>query len=125
MANSMTPDAIASFVDKVLSNLASWPDDQRNPRFLSAYATTRHYGGPEEGGWWYNWNECLQTMSIPPCDDEDLEAVLTSVIERWCEEYGDEYHYGDIYSVLGGSEVWYSLEYHAGENQSNSRPRYE
>ena len=124
MANSMTPEAIASFVDKVLSNLASWPDDQRNPRFISAYATTRHYGGPEEGGWWYNCNECLKSKPIPPCDDEDLEAVLASVIERWCDQFEDE-HYGDIYSVLGGSEVWFALEYHAGQNQSTGRPRYE
>ena len=49
---------------------------------------------------------------------------MTSVIEHWCDQFEDE-HYGDIYSVLGGSEVWYSLEYHAGENQSTGRPRYE
>ena len=124
MANSMTQDAIVSFVDKVLNNLARWPDDQKSPRFISVYATTRHYGGPEEGGWWYNVSDCLQSKPIPPCDGEHLKSVLTSVIERWCEEYQSEHH-GDIYSVLGGSEVWFSLEYHAGESHDVSRPRYE
>ena len=125
MPNNMSKETIQPFAEKVLSNLSSWPDDERLPRFISVYATTRHYGGPEEGGWWYNRSECLHSKPIPPCDNEDLDKVLSSVIERWCEEYGDEYHWGDIYSVLDGSEMSFSLEYHAGQYQDTERPRYE
>jgi len=106
---------------KVLDNDSIY---NKPPRFVTAYATTRHYGGAEEGGWWYNWDECLETKSIPPCDDESMKAVLISIAEQWCEEYAHEHH-GDIYSVLGGSEVWFALEYHAGEKASKETPRYE
>lgn len=26
------------------------------PIYLAVVSTSRHYGGPEEGGWWYNWS---------------------------------------------------------------------
>lgn len=33
--------------------------------YLNAYAVTQHYGGPEEGGWWYFRGEPLAAVPIP------------------------------------------------------------
>ena len=110
-------------IDEILSSVERrhYGGEVKPFRFISAYVTTRHYGGPEEGGWWYNMSECVQSKPIPPCDQQDFETVLTSVIERWCEEYQS---HGDIYSVLGGSKVSFSLEHHAGECEDLSRPSW-
>lgn len=32
--------------------------------YLNVYAVTRHYGGAEEGGWWYNTGEPLASVPI-------------------------------------------------------------
>jgi hypothetical protein len=33
--------------------------------YLNAYEVTRHYGGPEEGGWWWNLFTPLASVPIP------------------------------------------------------------
>lgn len=30
------------------------------PFYIVVEGTSRHYGGPEEGGWWYDWHEVLE-----------------------------------------------------------------
>jgi len=121
--NEMNDTFVKKSKEKIKRAIRNWRGDRR-PRFITIYSTTRHYGGPEEGGWWYNWSECLETKSIPNCDKESLEAVVDSIIERWCKEY-EQHHHGNIYSVLGGEEVWITLEHHAGERGSKRTPRYE
>lgn len=32
--------------------------------FVNAHAVTRHYGGPEEGGWWYNTGEARASIPV-------------------------------------------------------------
>ena len=112
-----------------LDETGAWPrmcedSEVRRPRFVTAYTTSRHYGGAEEGGWWYDWHDCLESRPIPPCRPEDLRAVLASVVEEWSEAH-EFHHQGDRFSVLGGSDLWITLEHYAGESQSDERPRYE
>lgn len=33
--------------------------------YVNAYSVTRHYGGPEEGGWYFNHSEPLASIPIP------------------------------------------------------------
>jgi len=45
------------------------PEDYIKPgtqalMYVNAYSVTRHYGGPEEGGWWFNANEPLASIPI-------------------------------------------------------------
>jgi hypothetical protein len=32
--------------------------------YINVYSVTRHYGGPEEGGWWYNSGTPLASVPI-------------------------------------------------------------
>lgn len=32
--------------------------------YIVVFSTTREYGGPEEGGWWYNWTSIEQTQKV-------------------------------------------------------------
>jgi hypothetical protein len=83
-------------------------------RFVTAYEVTRHYGGPEEGGWWYNWYEPIE--SIPTIRPEVVKSHLM-------EKHEGRVH-GDIYSVLGGTAVSVIIEDEPAENRSTERPVY-
>lgn len=60
--------------------------------YLNVYAVTRHYGGPEEGGWWFNAGEPLASIPLTnPTDDQIVKrrmatggdvATIMDVIER-------------------------------------------
>lgn len=44
--------------------------------FISVYSTDRSYGGPEEGGWWYNHNEYLgESIEVPEWDQDNKEVL--------------------------------------------------
>jgi hypothetical protein len=45
------------------------PEDYMKPGreailYVNAYELTRHYGGPEEGGWWFNHQEPIASIPI-------------------------------------------------------------
>lgn len=64
------------------------------PKFVTAYAVTHHYGGPEEGGWWYNWYEPVETVAAEP---EKAETVREELRTKHADQ-----EWGDIYSMEGG-----------------------
>lgn len=88
------------------------------PRHVSAYSVTRHYGGAEEGGWWYNWYERLETSPRVPT------RKLAHYERRFQAKYGHLGH-GNIYSVRGGEKIVVCLERVPGEMTSRHRPHYE
>lgn len=105
--------------------------------FISEYKVDRCYGGPEEGGWWYDWNDFVKVVATATDEDDayrvcralnaaakadvkvlDVVAFL-QVKER--EEGGER----DRYSVIGGADVAYHVEDTPGEDQSTEHPHYE
>jgi hypothetical protein len=87
-------------------------------KFVNVYEVTRHYGGPEEGGWWYDWAECLEVY--PVRDEEQGEQV-----KEWLWENYKHKKYGDISSVLGGVDIRIYIEDEPKEYESTERPYYE
>ena len=86
---------------------------------ITLYLTTREYGGPEEGGWWYNWD--YNHTSIPTIFDADnITASVKMLLDAAGHHIG-----GDIYSVLGGVQGWVRVERIAGSAKSTEVPRYE
>lgn len=86
---------------------------------VTLYLTTRHYGGPEEGGWWYNWDH--HRMSIPTLfNTNNINMTARMLLDACGSEIG-----GDIYSVLGGAEGWIRIERVAGSAKDTEIPRYE
>ena len=93
--------------------------------YLTAYIVDRHFGGQEEGGWWYNWNTHLATQRIPkayrkPRNHNKLEAFKEAMQTKYAE-----YEHGDIYSVRGGEQINIYYERTPREHQSTERPYYE
>jgi hypothetical protein len=97
--------------------------DAKQARILSVYEITRHYGGPEEGGWYYNWNQLVATVRV--------RGGVTALERAWNRLY-DKHVRGnqpkfDIYSAANNGEGRFEIfaESYVGEHQTRYRPRYE
>lgn len=68
----------------------------RDPRYtVVAHSVAQGYGGPEEGGWWYQTREVVERRRV--WRERDLEAVMEALVA----EYPNT---GRSYSVLGGED---------------------
>jgi hypothetical protein len=91
------------------------PDDQIV--FVNVYSVTRHYGGPEEGGWYFDWLECIETY---PCRNEVAGTMLKMLTDK-----NEHKKFGDISSVLGGQDIYVEIEETPKESETTERPYYE
>lgn len=88
------------------------PDDFQ--LYVNAYRVTRHYGGPEEGGWWWDRRECVETMIATPRTADKIRADME---KKWKKE-----DWGNIYSVLDGAEHQVSVERKPAETEQLGKP---
>jgi hypothetical protein len=147
--------------------------------YVNVYAVTRHYGGPQEGGWWYNVGQPLASVPVPAkkvrghapgsckaCDD--IRKAFINVpdkafcLECHCEKESEheiingecrfavhEAHHvvpsagileqtvesmtkmfegdkeGNIYSVLGGTDIVVNVEGEMAAVWPERKPHYE
>lgn len=93
--------------------------EKRPVSYVGVYSVTRHYGGGEEGGWWYNIT--AHELSIPlirPGDPAEVEEVIIFLKNRYPDE-------GNIYSVRGGVEYEFRPEATRAQFEDTRRPHYE
>ena len=93
---------------------------------VAAYEVDRRYGGPEEGGWWYNDAALIRTLRVFKREDtaynycRRLNEKLSSKI--WGPNQGRR----DLYSVIGDpqiqAEVFADI---APKRYPENRPHYE
>jgi len=96
-------------------------DDESPPIYAGVVSISRHYGGPEEGGWYYDWYEVEE---IAECDGGFRDLLATVRILR--EEYPSCPRGRG--SVIGGDDtvVFISRSKKLIEDmQSEERPVYE
>ncbi len=123
--------------------------------YFSVYEVTRHYGGPEEGGWWYDLTRLVVTMPfiyssltlnafcdtlnprkevVPGGESVGLTNLVVTTpvsnftIDTLCDTMKPHYEVvpgGDINSVNGGSECFIVVERKPGSRQDLERPHYE
>ena len=87
--------------------------------YVSQYVVDRCYGGPEEGGWWYDWDDFAGVVAEFDCKDEAYSYA------RACngfirEQFGEP----DRFSVHGAPDVSYYVEAKPAELQTTERPHY-
>lgn len=91
--------------------------------YVSEYEVTRHYGGPEEGGWWYSWYEHKSVI-----DEEGAEKDAVAKCLELAEEYAERLPKGwrDQGSVMpDGPDVVFMPEQTIGEWETKEAPHYE
>ena len=89
------------------------------PWYVNVYEEDRGYGGPEEGGWWYDISEPVHSERFD--NERDAEAYAESIKDEYPEQ-GDRPVSSVIYS--GGAHT-IRIENHPPVEQPTSRPHYE
>ena len=95
-------------------------------KFITAYAVTRHFGGPEEGGWWYNWYEVIETQALPKSLQRRSNRAAREVNARRKAllKKLDHINEGNIYHSTGGVLLDVIVESVKHENKSTEQPHY-
>ena len=86
--------------------------------YANVFRVTRQYGGPEEGGWWYDAGEVIGSIRVLATDCEDR---LRKYLMR---AYEDEQCLRGRHSAAGGADVVIRLEDHEAEPFPSERPVY-
>lgn len=88
--------------------------------FANAYSANRLYGGPEEGGWWYDSGLPVASIPLPEDDDEARERWMDYLQKHvgWTSEHGTG-------SVLGHDVFEKRVEDHFAESYPEETPHYE
>lgn len=87
--------------------------------FVNVYLRDRNYGGPEEGGWWYDSWEPVRSIAVGAHLVGRLAARVTRVIERWNEGRRP------IDSVLSDGAYEVLIEREPAHASPERRPHYE
>ncbi len=83
--------------------------------WVTVYRVGRRYGGPEEGGWWYDTGTV--ELSRPAADLTEAEELAAV--------YRDDYPYtGRRGSVLGGDDWDVVVSETPGVDYPTDRPRW-
>ena len=84
--------------------------------YVNVYEVDRAYGGPEEGGWWYDSGECIHTETYS--SKEDALAAQDVLAEKYPRT-------GCRYSVLYGEDYDVFIESAPGTFFPLEIPYYE
>lgn len=95
-------------------------DPPRRHAWVAAFEVDRHYGGSEEGGWWY---DSEQPVAIIPVMSEEGAHEAIALLERYYEVVceGDS----DRYSVRGDSDIVIRFCVTPPKSSPDERPHYE
>lgn len=89
-------------------------------RYVNAYEVTRQYGGPEEGGWYYDEGTPVASMPVTTAKDEEaVLAIMRSVLEPQYKGRRGRH------SVIGEEDLLVRVEEHMATAWPQERPRYE
>ena len=67
---------LSKFLGELYKNSPNASDNPRNyPLYVSLYDTTRRLGGHEEGGWWYDMDDLIQSYKVNNYKDARKVAV--------------------------------------------------
>lgn len=90
------------------------------PFYVNTYLVDRAYGGSEEGGWWY---DCGEPIDSRQCDTYEEALKVREEREMWCRENNKGRR--PLYSVLSNGEYRTSLEAHFAKIWPDRKPHYE
>jgi len=87
-------------------------------QYVNVYEVDRNYGGPEEGGWWYDSGEPVASIQ---CDERQVEQVKTYLWTMYPQINAKRQRY----SVNGGYDLEIHVEEHFAKPWPETRPHYE
>lgn len=89
-------------------------------RYVNAHEVTRHYGGPEEGGWYYDAGTPLAAVPVKTAVEE--AAALKTLKEIFAPMYEGR---RGRYSVIGEEDLEITIDDHVARAWPTVTPHYE
>ena len=116
--------------------------DNYNISYVSVYEVTREYGGPEEGGWWYNEYTLIDSRLVSIDEEAYLlydflnikyntnKAINIDNFKRELEFANEDIkHTIETYQISNryepGSKILVTIEKKRGEREEQGPPHYE
>lgn len=65
----------------ILEAFSLAPDEGEPKLFVNVYLEDRTYGGPEEGGWWYDTGKVHLSTEVPDIEEARRQA---NTLAAWC-----------------------------------------
>ena len=87
-----------------------------NYYYINVYKVIKCYGGPENGGWYYNQGTLLQT--VPVCSNDNVKAIKHSLQKSYAH-----IKQGNVYR--GGSALLVSVDEQMGADYPTTKPTYQ
>ena len=105
-------------------------DVNENPLYVTVYSVERRYGGPEEGGWWYDAyyvqpegydgnGDSFGSVSFPVNSQEEAEIKKSELEKQY------PFDKNELSSVRGRGTYVVMIEDYKGEHETKGRPHYE
>ena len=91
--------------------------------YVNEYLTNKVFGGPEEGGWWYDVGEFKRCHGVYVSEAAAMNRQ--DALRNWVEEKRREEGQRDIGSVLCTGYTRLRIEEYPGADYPQQRPRYE
>ena len=92
-------------------------------KYVNCYSISRHYGGPEEGGWWY---DCGEPLASVPVSDDAGPVVIATIREELYQKFGQPTEGLGRYSMAPkGDDIEIYVEDKFAEFFPQERPRFE
>ena len=87
--------------------------------YVNVYEVDRVKGGSEEGGWWYDAGQPIESVRVR----SRIEAAILKT--ELADKYRDEQPKRNRYSVIGGPDIEIFIEDHFAREFPERRPLYE
>lgn len=111
------PDVFATLDDD-----GAAASQQRNWWHVNVYELDRRYGGPEEGGWWYDAGDVVHSIPVFTLTDEEIDRLLDAMKKQYPEHTGP---YEITSMAYQGGDYLVRVENSEGRSWPEERPFYE
>lgn len=122
--DSLAPDARALYDLERLDSERYYADIRVTAVvYVTIYSRVLRYGGPEEGGWWYdNWHVAGDAPQFRSHNCYESVAHNHTLALEWCERVNATM--APYHSVNGGEEYIPIIELKRGAHVNVARQRY-
>jgi len=86
--------------------------------YISEYSVSREYGGPEEGGWWYDNPMHVRLLAI--ADNQEYASKIARALNS-----AENITKPDRYSMAGSDDTVFYSEESLGDHELKEQPYYE
>jgi hypothetical protein len=90
---------------------------------VSHYRVTRHFGGHEEGGWWYDRYRHVETLVTSPTHAEAKRVAAELNEQAKNDKRQPSGTYQGRYSVANNTDDHYLVEETPGQHDNTDEPR--